>query len=102
MSTPRVYADFNDLPGPTDNDQRMRLSYWGSLCDLARQRIRLRDGMPITVYDSSDGDEDMEVDGIARYNVSAATYASLGMWRSNRRRFGELRLQCGNSRPRFL
>ena len=72
MSAPRVYADFNDLPGPTDSDQRMWLSYWGSLCDLARQRIRLRDGMPITVYDSSDGDEDMEVDGIARHNVSAA------------------------------
>src|SRR2546422_8887350 len=72
MSTPRVYADFNDLPGPTDNDQRMWLSYWGSLCDLARQRVRLRDGMRITVYDSSDGDEDMEVDGIARHNVSAA------------------------------
>ena len=50
----------------------MWLSYWGSLCDLARQRIRLRDGMHITVYDSSDGDEDMEVDGIARHNVSAA------------------------------
>ena len=72
MSAPRVYADFNDLPGPTDSDQRMWLSYWGSLCDLARQRIPLRDGMHITVYDSSDGDEDMEVDGIVRYNVSAA------------------------------
>jgi len=50
----------------------MQLSYWGSLCDLARQRIRLRDGMHITVYDSSDGDEDMEVDGIVRRNVSSA------------------------------
>jgi hypothetical protein len=72
MSALRVYADFNDLPGPTDGDQRMWLSYWGSLCDLARQRIRLRDGMHVTVYDSSDGDEDMEVDGIVRHNASAA------------------------------
>ena len=72
MSALRVYADFNDLPGPEDSDQRIWLSYWGSLCDLARQRIRLRDGMSITIYDSSDGDEDMEVDGIVRHNVSAA------------------------------
>jgi len=28
--------------------------------------------MSITIYDSSDGDEDMEVDGIVRHNVSAA------------------------------
>jgi hypothetical protein len=72
VSALRVYADFSDLPGPEDSDQRIWLSYWGSLCDLARQRIRLRDGMHITIYDSSDGDEDMEVDGIVRHNVSAA------------------------------
>src|SRR5437763_6020451 len=71
METPRVHADFNDLPGPGDTDQRMWLSYWGSLCDLARQHVRLRSGMRITLYDSSDGEEDMEVDGVAKYDPSS-------------------------------
>jgi hypothetical protein len=50
----------------------MWLSCWGGLFYLARQRIRLRDGMPITICDSGDGDEDMEVDAIVRRNVSSA------------------------------
>ena len=49
----------------------MWLSSWGSLCDLARQRIRMQSGMRITLYDSGDADEDMEIDGVAKYDSSA-------------------------------
>ncbi len=67
----RVYADFNDLPRSTDDDRRMWLAYYGSIRDLARQRIRLREGMRLTLYDSSDGDEDMEVEAVVRFDASA-------------------------------
>jgi hypothetical protein len=62
MSIPRIFADFNGL---TDNE--VGLEYFGSLRDLSRLRLRLSEGMKLVVYDPSDGDEVMEMEGMAAY-----------------------------------
>jgi hypothetical protein len=47
MKEPKIYADFNNA----DSKGRLRLTVQGSLSDIEKQKIRLRDGMLIVVYD---------------------------------------------------
>lgn len=42
----KVYADFHNL----DDSNRVRLSCAGTLADLSRQRIELREGLVLTLY----------------------------------------------------
>jgi len=62
MNIPRIYADVNGL-----GRDEVSLEYFGSLRDLSRMHLRLSEGMDLVVYDSSDGDETMEMDGKASY-----------------------------------
>lgn len=52
MAAPRVYADFQNL----DDFHRLRLTCAGTLRDLERQEIRLRDGLALTFY-ADDADD---------------------------------------------
>jgi hypothetical protein len=64
MQRPRIYSDFN---GPYQPDY-MLLGYVGTLSDLNRQKIVLREGMEVTVYSDSDEMEDVEMDGIVKFS----------------------------------
>ncbi len=60
----RLYADFQaEYP-----DGEIGLGFVGTQRDLARPRVRLRPGMLLTLYDASDGNEVMEMNGVARYH----------------------------------
>jgi hypothetical protein len=63
MSVVRIASDFND-PG---FDKEVSLEYFGTLRDLSRLRLRLKNGMALLIYDSGDGDQDMEIEGVAKY-----------------------------------
>ena len=52
MSTPRVYADFQNL----DDANRLLLTCAGTLQDLQRQEIQLQEGLLLTFY-SDDADD---------------------------------------------
>ena len=54
MSRPMVYADFHNA----DAEGRLRLNTIGTIRDLSRQGITLRDGLPLTLHD-----DELEVDG---------------------------------------
>jgi hypothetical protein len=54
MSHPSVYADLQNA----DTQGRLRLNCIGTIRDLARQNLALREGLELTLYD-----EDLEVDG---------------------------------------
>ena len=73
MDTPRIYVDFNALPGV---GEAMQLSFYGTLCDLASQRLLLREGLRVVLYDDSDGDEDMEFDATIRYRPNSESIMS--------------------------
>jgi hypothetical protein len=52
MVKPKVYADFHNA----DSQGRLRLNCAGTLEDLARQHINLREGLSLTLYaDDLDG-----------------------------------------------
>jgi hypothetical protein len=46
MVKPKVYADFHNA----DSQGRLRLNCVGTIEDLARQQIELRDGLTLTLY----------------------------------------------------
>jgi hypothetical protein len=53
MSAPKVYADFHNLDGAN----RLRLTCAGTVADLARQGIQLREGLVLTLYMDDADDE---------------------------------------------
>jgi hypothetical protein len=57
MSLPRVYADFNAIEGARLQnvyDTEMPLTGYGTLGSLARQGLRLTEGMAVLVYEPND------------------------------------------------
>ncbi len=46
MGTPKIYADFHNA----DSQGRLRLNCMGTVEDLARQKLELRDGLLLTLY----------------------------------------------------
>jgi hypothetical protein len=65
----RIYADFNAQidPGGPERPGLVHLDRFGSLRDLCASRIRLRDGLRLTLYTDSDVDEDLEIEAVARW-----------------------------------
>jgi len=53
MKSPEIYGDFNNL----DGQNRIRLTTLGSLSDIARQGIQLRDGLALIVTTDDADDE---------------------------------------------
>jgi hypothetical protein len=60
MGYPRVFADFHNA----DAEGRLRLNCIGTIEDLARHHIELKDGQLLTLY----SEEDVEVDGTVQYS----------------------------------
>ena len=56
MTLPRIYADFNALEGndPSSGLAPMPLTGYGTLTSLARQGLRLTEGMELVLYEPDD------------------------------------------------
>jgi hypothetical protein len=55
MPLPRVYADFNAIEYPPDAAfAEMRLTGYGTLASLARQGLRLSEGMALMLFEPND------------------------------------------------
>lgn len=71
MSNPRVFADFHNA----DTQGRLRLNCIGTVEDLARQLIVLRDGLCLTLYS-----EDLEVEGVVQYSTDENLWVAVIDW----------------------
>jgi hypothetical protein len=59
MSKVRIYADFHNA----DRDGRLRLNCVGTIEDLSRYQVELRDGEKLVLYS-----EELEADGVVEYS----------------------------------
>ena len=86
MKLPEIYADFNKL----DDQNRIRLTTLGSIEDIARQALQLRDGLPLIVtMDDADDDgnsDDLMADAIVRYNEKEKCWVAQIEWSSVKNR----------------
>ena len=80
MVKPKVYADFHNA----DADGRLRLNCVGTVEDLARQAITLRDGMPLTFYsddlDSEGRLDELLVDGVVSFSETEQCWVAAIDW----------------------
>ena len=61
MSIVKIYADFHNA----DKQGRLRLNCVGTIEDLARYRVELRDGEKLVLYS-----EELEADGVVTYSTN--------------------------------
>ena len=80
MATPRVYADFQNL----DDANRLRLTSAGTVQDLARYDIELREDLALTFYtdDANDDGETDELlaDGEVHYDPAGRCWVAVIDW----------------------
>ena len=76
MDRPRVFADFHNA----DAQGRLRLNCIGTVEDLARQQITLRESQSLTLYS-----EDVEVEGQVEYSTEENMWVALIDWAAVRR-----------------
>lgn len=68
---PRIFADFHNA----DPRGRIRLNCAGTVDDLFRQQVVLRDGLRLVIYG-----EDLEADGTARYSTEEGLWVATVDW----------------------
>ncbi|HTE18020.1 MAG TPA: hypothetical protein VK689_06530 [Armatimonadota bacterium] len=71
MERPRIYADFHNA----DALGRLRLNCVGTIEDLARQQIALRDGQPLMLCS-----EGLEVEGEVLYSAEEELWVAAIDW----------------------
>jgi hypothetical protein len=71
MNSPRVFADFHNA----DAQGRLRLNCIGTVEDLARQQIVLRDGVCLTLYS-----EEIEAEGVVQYSTDEKVWVAVIAW----------------------
>ena len=80
MKLHEIYGDFNNL----DGQNRIRLTTLGSVSDIARLGIQLRDGLHLTITtDDADDDgnsDDLMADGVIRYNEKEKCWVAQIDW----------------------
>ena len=68
MTTPRVYADFHNA----DGEGRIRLNCIGTIEDLSRHGVELREGLVLTLYaddlDNKGRLDELLVDGVVSFS----------------------------------
>lgn len=77
MSKPSVYADFNNA----DPRGCLRLNCIGTVEDLARQGIRLQEGLQLLLHD-----EELETEGEAHFSSEEQVWVAIVNWRKVRQR----------------
>ena len=76
MDRPRIFADFHNA----DTQGRLRLNCIGTVEDMARQQITMREGQLLTLYS-----EDLEVDGQTQYSTEENMWVAVIDWNAIRR-----------------
>ena len=68
MEKPKIYADFHNA----DSQGRLRLTCVGTIEDLARQQVELREGLLLTLYaddlDNKGELDELLVDGVVSFS----------------------------------
>jgi hypothetical protein len=77
MPNPLVYADLQNV----DTMGRLRLNCIGTIQDLAKQGISLRDGLNLTLYS-----EDLEVEGKVLFSDEEHDWVAVIDWNAIRLR----------------
>ena len=75
MNIPRVFADFHNA----DAKGRVRLNCLGTIADLERQGIMLRDGQSLIIYS-----EELEVEGVVHYSEEEKLWTAVIDWNAIR------------------
>ncbi len=80
MSKPKVYADFHNL----DDSNRLRLTCVGTMDDLARWGIELREGLVLT-FSMDDADDqgrpdELRAEGVVHYDEDACSWVASIDW----------------------
>jgi len=77
----RIYADFNEQidPGGGGRPGLVLLDPLGTLRDLCAAKLKLREGLVLTLYTDSDENEDLEIEATARW-ISDAGATAGGYW----------------------
>jgi hypothetical protein len=75
MAKPRIYADFQNA----DILGRVRLNCVGTIEDLARQGIKLHEGLQVIVHD-----DELEADGEAQYSLEERVWGVKIDWQAIR------------------
>ena len=75
MNKLRIFADFHNA----DVQGRLRLSCVGTIADLKRQGIVLRDGQSLIIYS-----EELEVDGVVHYSEEEKLWTAVIDWNAIR------------------
>lgn len=86
MPQPQIYVDFNN----SDASGRLRLNCIGTMNDLARHKVELRDGLPLLLY-SDDLDADGQPDqllseGVVSYSEDEHIWVATIDWAAIRHR----------------
>jgi len=71
MNKPKVFADLHNA----DTQGRVRLNCIGTIEDLARQQIVLRDGVRLTLYS-----EELAVQGVVEYSTDEHLWVAVIEW----------------------
>jgi hypothetical protein len=71
MDKPTLYADFNNA----DPLGRLRLNCIGTVEDLSRQGIRLREGLHVLLHD-----EELEAEGETRFSPEEHIWVAVVNW----------------------
>ena len=97
MTGPRLYADFQNL----DDFNRIRLTCAGTLADLSRQQIELRDGMAVTLYtddaDDAGQPDELLADGVVRYHGEEKCWVAEVDWSALRHNSDEPKTQANGA-----
>lgn len=84
MAAPRVYADFQNL----DDCNRLRLACAGTLADLEKQSIELREGLVLTLFTDDADDEgqpdELQAEGVVSYNSEERCWVAAIDWSATR------------------
>jgi hypothetical protein len=95
MPIPPIYADFQNL----DDANRLRLTCRGTLDDLSRYGVELRDGLRLTFWtdDADDRGEpdDLRADGTVQYDPASQCWVAAMAWQTLRHASDEGRRPIG-------
>jgi hypothetical protein len=80
MGKPSIYADFNNA----DPQGCLRLNCIGTIQDLSRQGVRLREGLELTLHD-----EGLEAEGEAHFSSEEQVWVARIDWRKIRQQRAE-------------
>ena len=80
MNLPKVYADFHNA----DSEGRLRLNCIGTVQDLSRQKIQLREGLQLTLFaddvDNNGQRDEILTEGTVTYSAVEKLWVAIIDW----------------------